>query len=322
MKFPIVFIFFYNLRAFEVKFLILVILINYSMATNIELTPERREQFHNDESEGYTTASFKRNGNYSELEELEIKNQRFDTNAVYSLINDASKKAPQLKTLSLGRNKIKGKFDLGKLHQLKQLIGFWMPDNTIDKFIYSGTEDVQSLGIIGLNGNKIRSIDLKIFERFPHLQEIDLSDNQLIGTIDLGKLQPMKELSRILFNDNMITKINNTATENVPSVRYIGLTNNKLTSVKLNDFAKFVNLQDLRLDGNKITSIDGFQNAEKMFENLIEMSINRNEFKCAYLKKILEPYAESTFWYNTVNMEESCTGPKSVFYKEVTCCYP
>ena len=305
-----------------VKFLFMVILINYSTAYNLELESGNVEEWHRDESEGYTTVTFEPHGDYSELRTIAIIKQRLGINAVYSLINDISQKAPSLSTLYVGKNQVKGQFDLGKLHTIKSLQMFSIYNNAINRFVSSATEDMPSLEHIDLEGNKIRFVDFEIFERYPNLGQLVLSDNKLIGTIDLGKFQPMKNMIRIMLDNNMITKIRNTATEDMPSVRHIVLTNNRLISVDLNDFAKFVGLTKLYLDGNKLTSIDGFPNARTIFPEIDMIAINRNEFKCDYFKEITKSYMWSGFWFEVDDMEESCSGAKSMYYKEKTCCYP
>ena len=234
------------------------------------------------------------------LRKIVIKNHLFDSNAVYWLINDASQKAPNLKDLIIGNNQIMGEFDLGKLQLLKNLKGFSIDQNAINKFVCSATEDMPSVDLISLDGNKIRLIDFEIFEKFPNLETLSLSHNKLVGTIDLGKLQPML-ISHIALDNNKITKIANTATENIPSVTQIDLNGNKLTSVDLKVFAKFTNLNSLQLNGNQLTFIDGYPMARKR-------------------EKITKPYSLG-FWFNIDDEEMSCPGPKNVHYKELTCCY-
>ena len=297
-------------------------MINHSTAYNLELQPGHIEEWHYDASEGYTTVSFKPHGDYSELRTISVTRQLLDINAVYSVIDVASQKAPILTQMNFGNNRVKGEFDLGKLIPIKKLKMFSIYENAIDKFVSSATEDMPSLQYMDIGGNKMSFEDFEIFERFPNLIQVSLSDNKLVGTLDLGKFQTMKKLFRISLDNNMITKISNTATENMPSIGEIVLTNNLLTSVDLNDFAKFVNLKELHLDGNKLTSIDGYQNARAIFQKIEKIPINRNEFKCDYFKEITEPYIWPSFWGEINDMERSCPGPKSVYHERRTCCYP
>ena len=135
----------------------------------------------------------------------------------------------------------------------------------------------------------------------------------------------MKRMFRIVLNNNQITKVICTATENMPSVRDIILSDNKLTTLDVNDFAKFVNLKKLSLDGNQLTFITGYPMARQILPKIEYIAINRNELTCAYLKEIAEPYMETyhfAFWYENEDRERSCSEPKSVYYKEQTCCYP
>ena len=315
------FIIFYNLRAFGVKFLILVILINYSTAKNLRLDSDNVVEENYNRRSGYKTVSFQSTGDYSKLIRIAVQNQRLEKDAVYSLITESSKYAKNLEDLSIGRNKVSGEFDLGKLQPLKNLKLFWIHGNDITKFVSSATEDMPAMEHMDLEQNKLSSIDFEIFERFPNMGQLFLSGNKLVE-IDLGKYQVMKKTIRIILGNNKIAKITNTATENMPLVFEIILSDNQLTSVDLNDFAKFVNLKKLLLDGNKLTSIEGFPMAKTTFPNIDYIAINRNEFKCDYLKEITKPYVWASFWFEVEDMEESCPGPKSVYYKEKTCCYP
>ena len=195
-------------------------------------------------------------------------------------------------------------------------------DNTINKIVSSDTEDVPSIEHINLGGNKLRFIDFEFFEKFSNLKELILSRNKLIGTIDMGKLQTLKKLSKILLDGNKITGISNTATKNMPSVGDIILSNNKLTSLNLEDLKKFVNLRNLVLIGNQLTFINGYTEAKTILPNIEYITINRNEFKCDYLKKMTFTHWVP-FWYESQDIEEeTCSEPKSVHYDDRICCYP
>ena len=278
--------------------------------------------WHNDISKNYTTVTFKPNEDYSRLTAISVIDQLLDINAVYSLIDEASKKTPNLSHLNLGYNQVKGQFDIGKLQSFKKMDYFFIPNNTINRFINTATEDMPTVRHIDLGGNKIRFVDFEIFERFPNVGRIVLSYNKVIGTIDMVNFQPMKKMSRIDLDNNKMTNIANTGIEEMPKLVQITLTNNKLTSLDLNIFSIFVNLKMLYLDGNMLTTIDGYPKAKTILPRIQYITINRNEFKCDYLRKITEPYDWPGFWYEAQDSEDDCSEPKSEIYMFRTCCYP
>ena len=166
----------------------MVILINYSTANELYLYPEYVEEVYSDKWDGYTSVKFRDTGDYSELISISVRNQLLDNNAAYLLIDDISRRALNLQTLSLGSNKISGDFDLGRLQQIKNLSAFFINSNDITNLVYSATEDMPKMTHLSLAGNEINYIDFDVFERFPNLIQILLHFNKLAGTIDLGRV--------------------------------------------------------------------------------------------------------------------------------------
>ena len=120
--------------------------------------------------------------------------KEFDTNGNKKLSDSEKKAATELKLPNMGIKDLKG----------------------VNYLPY--------LTMLSVPGNKLKKVDLRYNTR---LENINLSGNDLAGTLDLSKCTRMKTIN---YSDNALTKVNMPSSKYLKKVEMINASKNKFTS--------------------------------------------------------------------------------------------
>ena len=151
------------------------------------------------------------------------------------------------------------------------------------------------------------------------IQIVSFQRNKLSDVFDLGILKYTKSLDEIVLSYNNISEIINTSTDENKSLRKIMLTANSLVYLDLRILNIFLILKYLNLNENRLLRISNYREANSFLRFIQEMPIEKNNFLCSHLERMLQPYEKYyNFWYQAP--ESKCTVPKEGLYKGI-CCY-
>ena len=178
-----------------------------------------------------------------------------------------------LQSLNLGFNQLLA-LPAGLLRQVPALSSLQLSGNMLASLpdnLFAFTPQLSSLL---LDKNTLQAFDDALFTRTPVLKVLDLSHNQLkeMALRSLSALQSlsishnfltqlkvsalMPSLWRLEASYNDFTNFT-LAMENVPALQVIDWSNNQLSSIPRNAFARNHALQAVRLDGNRLERIEG-----------------------------------------------------------------
>ncbi|XP_078096603.1 vasorin b isoform X1 [Mustelus asterias] len=201
-----------------------------------------------------------------------LSNLDLSSNQITEITNTTFSGLQELERLYLQQNKIEtihpAAFDtLTKLVELKlqdnllhhlpplQLPTLLLLDLSRNNIPYTELRSIQAPEIesLKLAGLGLSTVDEEMFKSMRNLQELDLSDNQLV-TVS-ATLQQLSELTYLSLRGN-----------------------NKLSHLKGEDFKHIRNLQKLDISGLSLTTIpEGFLN---LFPNLKSLSAAENPYNC------------------------------------------
>jgi Leucine rich repeat len=164
-------------------------------------------------------------------------------------------RAPNLQTLDLSRNKIE----------------------RVDKNAFIG---LQKLTTLFLHGNKIQSLYLTVFVHLPKLQYLKLQYNSLTS-FDFSIVKHNHQLNTLYISSNAITNVT-TSQQYSSKLTVIGMSENSLTSLSMENLPDCPKLQGLGISNNKLTKID-FESVKCKFPKLRYFYFGKNQFDCCFL---------------------------------------
>ncbi|XP_014511463.1 LRR receptor-like serine/threonine-protein kinase GSO2 [Vigna radiata var. radiata] len=220
-------------------------------------------------------------GLWSILRNLEILDLSFNN---CSQIDIGSALSGSLKSLYLGESELSWRsiYNISKLSSLEVLDLSWNYLNESESILGSLKENETfkwptNLQELILRSNSLNNRFLSSLSGLPHLQGLDLSQNQLEGTLDISGLLTSSNLTLIsLRNNNIHNFVANQGTKSLDrldfldldwnmidgnklreslrtlslSIRELSISYNNLTGTIAEDFHDLSNLQQLTLDGN------------------------------------------------------------------------
>ncbi|CAG5983585.1 unnamed protein product [Menidia menidia] len=107
---------------------------------------------------------------------------------------------------------------------------------------------------LNLGHNKLTSISVEAFSNLPNLRELRLDHNELTSIPDLG--QAASRIVSLYLHHNKIRSIDGRRTRELLSVETLDLSNNDITELKGHCFTAGLQIRDLYLSNNKISSLE------------------------------------------------------------------
>ncbi|XP_063626383.1 protein artichoke-like [Cydia splendana] len=182
------------------------------------------------------------------------------------------KSLPNLAILKITRSLL-SKAKLSNKNDLPKLTAIDYSENVISSFeVVPGENEFKSLKKLNLSHNSLDNIPDGTFDLFPNIESLDLSDN-LFGTLDIMFFEGIKKLLYLNLANNRIASIDSS----FQKFRYLvtlDLSYNIIENLNAKDFAKLVNLQEIKLDSNGLHTIE--KNFFKNMPSLTTISIQDN----------------------------------------------
>lgn len=107
---------------------------------------------------------------------------------------------------------------------------------------------------LNLGHNKLIAIDVEAFANLPNLRELRLDHNELTSIPDLG--QAASKIVSLYLHHNKIRSIDGRRTRELVSVETLDLSNNDITELRGQCFPAGLQIRDLYLSNNKISSLE------------------------------------------------------------------
>ncbi|KAM3844717.1 osteomodulin [Vipera latastei] len=201
------------------------------------------------------------------VQQLYLQHNEIEAVPLESFVN-----ATALKEINLSHNKIKShKIDNGVFVKLANLIQLHLEYNQLEEIPFPLPGSLERL-ILGFN--QISKSDSKALEGLIHLTMLDLCNNYLEDSQLKGiDFSSMRNLMQINLCNN---KLQSVLLDLPPSLMYLSLENNSISSIPDNYFHKLPNLTALRMSHNNLEEIP--YNAF-MFSNLLELNLGHNKLK-------------------------------------------
>ncbi|XP_031623783.1 leucine-rich repeat-containing G-protein coupled receptor 5-like [Contarinia nasturtii] len=183
-------------------------------------------------------------------------------------------------------------------------------NNTIQKIDASAFEGAYELETLNLSQNALTELDERVFTNLSNLLHLDLSKNN-VKTLPKHIFNQNTKLIELNLAFNPIGNVKIETFANLPDLKYLNLRRTNISSIELGTFShqhKLVSLDlaenylkqmefnifipmlpdlvSLYLNGNQLTSLNGFEN--ELFPQLTLLDIRGNNFNCTYLQHFLK----------------------------------
>lgn len=122
-------------------------------------------------------------------------------------------------------------------------------------------------------------------EDLSKLSELSLPDNH-IETIDVNLFETCSNLTKIILNNNNLTKIDGETFKNLPKLSTLSLNNNQIESIDEKAFEGCSNLTELYLHDNKIKHV--YRNTFEALNSIQIISIYNNNGSLSFYDENLQ----------------------------------
>ncbi|XP_061716544.1 leucine-rich repeat-containing G-protein coupled receptor 4-like [Cydia pomonella] len=248
------------------------------------------------------------------------------SNDIANLDADVFKSLPQLRSLYLGYNRIKGKEIPSNIFQNSrrlERIGFTGNNMTGTPQIL--LQGLDSLDTLWLDNCSLQEVPF--FAAHPSLKQLYLYDNQiktldnpdkciwfenlvklhlynnLIESIHENFFRPLKNIENIDMSRNKIRYLPDKLFTNLTSLKTVNLEKNRIEYVPLEAFSGCRNLSHINLSYNKLTFLP--VNFVSQFSRLEYLYFERNSWQCACLNDILVEVKSKGVQYRDIDNKGS-----------------
>nr|XP_004652357.2 osteomodulin [Jaculus jaculus] len=213
---------------------------------------------------------------------MHIRQLNLQFNEIEAVTIDPFINATQLQEINLSHNKIKSqKIDYGVFAKLPNLLQLHLQHNNLEEFPVPLPGSLERL-LLGYN--KISTLQTNAMDGLANLTMLDLCYNHLHdSTLKEENLSKMEKLMQLNLCNNRLESM---PPGLPPSLMYLSLENNSISSIPDNYFDKLPKLHALRMSHNKLKDIPyGIFN----LSNLVELNVGHNKLKKAfYIPRNLE----------------------------------
>lgn len=214
-----------------------------------------------------------------ELETLDLS-----SNEIQSLSADAFNGLTRLSTLYLRSNNLT-EITSGTFIGLSNLDTLDLSHNRLQRLNADTFLGLIKLGSLDLQWNNISALPSQSFNSLHSLHSLDLSFNNIIE-LEAGYFVHLKSLRHLNASHSQLAEIKMGAMSPLRQLTTLDLSNNRLMALDFNQFLpSFQRMQSLRLDGNRLTELDG--RFAVLYPELTSLSVTNNLLNCTYLGEFI-----------------------------------
>lgn len=150
------------------------------------------------------------------------------------------------------------------------------------------TEDLPNLTQLLVHSNRIKNVPEFLTHVGKSLESLDVSNSQ-IGKLNISTFTKFVNLEYLNLRNTNLSNLQYGIFHHQKSLRILDLSYNSLQKINFDMLSLYCkNLEELRLNGNNLTEIDGLN--QQNFPNLEKLQIMDNNFDCDYLVKFLHQW--------------------------------
>lgn len=143
-------------------------------------------------------------------------------------------------------------------------------------------DDFSALKILSLSNNSLRNID-NITSLLVNLEVLDVSFNT-VGKLNIATFSKLKKLTKLDLEHTRISNLDFGTFASQKELKTLDISYNELNRVNWDTFSPYLTkLEELFVDGNNLTEIEGTGYIIHNFPQLRILGISNNNFNCSYL---------------------------------------
>jgi Leucine-rich repeat (LRR) protein len=166
----------------------------------------------------------------------------------------------------------------------------------------SGSAQILSVKTINLSNNRL--IDVTGLKGFLNIEVLHLSSNSELKLPE-NSFNGLTQIWNLLLDDVNLSTVQNLHNLFSPltSLSRLNITKNNLKTMSFEKFQTNINLRYLYLESNKLTEIN-IEEMKKVFPNLNQVSIDRNDWNCSYLNVTIKTLQQHKITVNAGASDE------------------
>ncbi|KAK9892101.1 hypothetical protein WA026_018304 [Henosepilachna vigintioctopunctata] len=180
---------------------------------------------------------------------------------------------PELDRLDLSSNKLKN-LDINSFKGLKNLSFIDVSNNIISRIAPYTFTKLQNLKMLRLRGNKLKLSVIMKLNPMSYIEEIDLSENLLVGPLEPKTFPRMDSLRDLQLSHNLISSIKLGALEGLTNLTALSLHHNQIDVIEDHAFIHLAMLLVLDLSHNRIVAVSGASLAH--LNKLTDLNLSNN----------------------------------------------
>ncbi|KAF5271294.1 hypothetical protein FQR65_LT05309 [Abscondita terminalis] len=180
---------------------------------------------------------------------------------------------PELDRLDLSGNKIKS-LDVESFKGLYNLSFVDLSNNFISKIYPSTFSKIPQLRTLRLRGNRLTITAVSKLDSISTAEELDLSVNTLVGPLDSHTFPKMQSLKYLQLSHNSFTSIKMGCLEGLTNLTTLTLQHNQIDVIEDHAFIYVSKLVDLDLSHNRIVAVSGASLAHLPHLNNLDLRHN------------------------------------------------
>lgn len=131
-----------------------------------------------------------------------------------------------------------------------------------------------------LDGNNLFELQANTFTKLRHLRTLYVNNSNVIAIQPQAFHGLSSNLQRLHLEDNKLTTLYGNEFSSLYHLKELYLQNNLITYIENTTFHSMKYLQVLRLDGNRLTALTGYQMRSAHLRNLKSLTLSRNLWTC------------------------------------------